>query len=86
MKFDLDTLRPLVQQIVRQTVDELLARLPDLTDRDAYTEAEAAARLGLKRHQLRDERLRGRVTYARGPRGTPLYRPVDLAAYLSRKD
>lgn len=70
--------------IIEQIVEIVLSRTEQLHDpkRLAYTEEEAAALIGLKRHQLRDERLRRRINYGSGPRGVILYRVEDLQEYL----
>lgn len=73
--------------VIQAAVTETLARLRDdeakLGDRLAYKEPEAARLLGMESHQLRDERLRGRIgassIVGRGIR----YTRADLLAYLS---
>jgi hypothetical protein len=77
--------RPLIQQIVSETVARLEADRAQLDGRLAYSEVEAAKMLGLEAHVLRDERLRGgiaasaivgrRIRYTRG----------DLLDYLARR-
>ena len=82
LQLDPEVLRPLVEQIVRQTIqlrDEVRATLPDKL---AIPEAEAARLLSLQPYQLRDERLRGRIQASVGPGRRILYRPQDLEKYL----
>jgi hypothetical protein len=79
-----ELLRPLVRQVVEETIarlEQARAALP--ADRLAYTEPEAAALLGLRVHQLRDERLRGNVKASVGPGRKILYDRNELLAYLS---
>jgi hypothetical protein len=54
-------------------------------DKLAYTEPEAARMLSLHPHQLRDERLRGRVQASVGPGRTVLYSRQDLLDYLAAR-
>jgi hypothetical protein len=79
-------LEPLVAEIVRQVVEQLEQIKSTLPDRVAFTEAEAAALLGLESHQLRDERHRGRVrAYVISGRRVR-YAREDLIAYLKRRE
>lgn len=76
---DADALRSLV----REAVADAVARAA----RPCYTEAEAAALLGVGPHVLRDERLRGRIGCSRIAGRRVRYTPADLDAYLaSRRD
>lgn len=66
MKLDLDAdeLRPLVREIVSQTIDHLAqteTRLDRMGERLGFTEPEAAELLGIKPHVLSDARRRGEV-------------------------
>lgn len=58
---DHDTLRPLVSEVVRQTVAECHGLFAGDTARLAWREDEAAALIGMQPHQLRDRRLEGLV-------------------------
>jgi hypothetical protein len=78
-------LRPLIQRIVEQTLATVDGERAQLNGRLAYTEAEAAALLGLQSYQLRDERLKGRIQASVGPRGRILYSRGDLLAYLQSR-
>lgn len=81
-----DDLRPLVQQVIAETMAALERDKAVLSpQRLAYTEAEAARMLGLEPHQLRDERLRGRIQCSRGPKNCVLYTTADLTNYLARR-
>lgn len=86
MTFNLDPteLRPLVAAIVAEVLAAMHADAAKLgDDRLAYTEPEAAAKLGIKSHQLRDARLRGEIvaTKCGGRHG---YERTELLAYLER--
>lgn len=81
LNLDPAELRPLLQTIVAEVL-AVTDRLPG--DRMAFTEAEAAKLLGLRVHQLRDQRLAGRLSFSRGPKNAALYTRADLAAYLLR--
>jgi len=83
---DQDGLRAVIQDTVRTTVAVVLAQLETdrakLNGRLAYSEAEAAALLGLEPHQLRDERRRGRIQASVGPGRKIMYTRQDLLDYL----
>src|SRR5690242_10723471 len=83
---DPEALRPLVEQVVQlaiERMEEMKAELPP--DRLAYSEPEAAALLGLNTHQLRDERLRGRVAASLVVGRRVRYLRSDLIDYLMRE-
>jgi hypothetical protein len=86
MKLELGTeaLRPLVEEVVRAVMAEVhnVHTNKRADGRLAYSESEAAAMLGLQRHQLRDERLRGRIASSTVMGGRIRYLPEDLEAYL----
>ena len=81
---DADALRPVIEAAVAET----LARLRDdearLGDRMAFDEPTAAWLLSLEHHQLRDERLRGRITASTIVGRRIRYLREDLLAYLGR--
>jgi hypothetical protein len=86
LTIDPETLRPLVAEIVHQvlaTLDQAKAAVP--SDRLAYSEPEAARLLGLNGHQLRDERLRGRIAASKIVGRQTRYLREDLIAYLMRE-
>src|SRR4051794_7530509 len=81
-----DALRELVREVAVQVVAELdrdKASLP--AGRLCFPEAEAAPMLGLQQHQLRDERLRGRIAYHRVVGNRVMYSRDDLLAYLRER-
>jgi hypothetical protein len=80
-----ETLRPIITEIVREVLAQLDQARAALPDRLAYSEAEAARLLGLHSHQLRDERLRGRITASRIVGRQMRYQREDLVAYLMRE-
>lgn len=87
---DIAELRPLIREIVSQAVAEIQSaadRIGGGADPlKCYSEAEAAELFQLARHQLADERRRGRIKCARGPRGKVIYTRQHLLDYLSRGD
>lgn len=58
--FSPDDLKPVIAEVVA----ELLERFGN-DDRIGFTETEAAQLLGVARHVLRDERLKGRVRHGK---------------------
>jgi hypothetical protein len=82
-----DALLPLIQSIVSETLAALeqdRQRVPP--ERLAYSEAEAAALMGLHVHQLRDEREKmKRIGYTRIVGGRIRYTPDNLHAYLQKE-
>ena len=74
--------------IIAETVSEVMARIRDdetaLGDRLAFSEQEAARLLSLESHQLRDERLRGRIAASQIVGRRIRYRREDLIGYLAR--
>jgi hypothetical protein len=81
---DLEALRPLIAAVVAETIAALEADRAKLGDRLAYSESEAARMLGLNTHQLRDERLRGRIGASKIVGGRIAYTRDDLINYLMR--
>jgi hypothetical protein len=80
----LDTLRPLVTEIVEECLARLEAAKGALPEKMAYSEPEAAQLMGLNVHQLRDERLRGRISVSRVVGNKIRYLHADLVGYLTR--
>jgi hypothetical protein len=58
---DIAELQPVVDAVVRATLDLIRDSEAKLTDRLGYLEPEAAAICGVERHVLRDCRLRGEI-------------------------
>jgi len=86
LQLDADALRPLIKQIVEETLAAMAEDNAAVNgNRLAYSEAEAAALLGLQPHQLRDERLRGRIQASVGPGKRVLYSRSDLLEYLRQR-
>lgn len=81
---DADALR----RFIEATVAETLARIADddarMGDRLAFDEPTSARLLSLEPHQLRDERLRGRITASVIVGRRIRYQRGDLLAYLAR--
>ena len=78
-------LEPIIAATVAATLAALQSDESRIGDRLAYTEPEAARLLSLKPHQLRDERLRGRIG-ASGVVGKGIrYTREDLLGYLARE-
>jgi hypothetical protein len=81
-----DAITPLVRQIVREALAQLEEARAALPDKLAYSEAEAATLLSLAPHQLRDERLRGRIKPSLGPGRRILYTRQQLLDYLRSRE
>jgi hypothetical protein len=77
-------LRSLIVSVVAETLDRYHASHHTMGDALAYDEAEAAAMLKMSPHQLRDERLRGRVRAFVIVGRRVRYRREDLLQYLVR--
>lgn len=73
--------------IIAATVSEVMARIREdeaaLGDKLAFSEPHAARLLDLEPHQLRDERLRGRIAASQIVGRRIRYRRDDLLAYLN---
>jgi hypothetical protein len=82
---DVEVLRPLIDATIEQVLARLeLVRATLGPEKIAYTEAEAAGLLSMARHQLRDERLRGRIQASQVVGRQVRYMHADLVAYLLR--
>ncbi len=84
ISFDDAVLRPLIERIVATVLDRLQDEQEVLRDKLAFTEAEAAALLGIERHVLRDARLRGELAGSRVGKRI-LYERQELLGYLRRQ-
>jgi hypothetical protein len=85
LQIDAETLAPIIRQAVEQTLAALEKDRAALGEKLAFGEAEAARLLSLNNHQLRDERLRGRVKASIGPGRRILYSRQDLLDYLQQR-
>ncbi len=80
-----EALRPLIAAVVVEVLDRIGRAEAALPERLAFGEAEAARLLSLHVHQLRDERLRGRIKASIGPGRKILYCRQDLCDYLAAR-
>jgi hypothetical protein len=86
LQFDPAVLEPLIRRIVEETLAALETERAQIGDgRVAYSEAEAAALLGLQPFQLRDERLKGRVEASVGPQRRVMDTRRQLLNYLAAR-
>ena len=84
--FDDAVLRPLIERVVGAVLDRLESQREAIGERIAYSEAEAAALLGVQRHVLRDARLRGELSGSRVGKGIRYEREELLRFLRSRRD
>jgi hypothetical protein len=84
IEFEDHDLDPLVEQVVRRVLEQREAADANLADRLAYSEAEAAALLGVRRHVLRDARLRRELDGAKVGKRI-MYTRVELLRFLGRQ-
>lgn len=82
--FAQDDLRPLIEAVVVETVAQLADDESKFGSVLAFDEPTAARMLSLEPHQLRDERLRGRITASQIVGRRIRYVREDLLAYLAR--
>jgi hypothetical protein len=78
-------LRPLLEVVVSEPLQQLRQEEVRLNGRLAFSEEEAAALLGLAPHVLRDERLRGRIAASAIVGRRVRYQREDLLAYLMER-
>ena len=76
-------LRPLIENVVKETLRLIDEAERHYGERIAYTEPEAATILGIARHVLRDCRLRGEVAASKCGKRI-MYRRSDLLNLLDR--
>jgi hypothetical protein len=81
-QFDPEIFRPLIEQAVEAAMLKIENARATVGDKLAYSEPEAAAMLGLEPHQLRDERLRGRIKASSIVCRRIRYTRQDLMEYL----
>jgi hypothetical protein len=80
-----ELLAPIIDQAITAALARFQADHAHIGDKLAYSEAEAARLLSLASHQLRDERLRGRIQASVGPGRKILYSRQDLLDYLATR-
>ena len=85
LELDNTTLEPLVRLVVEQTISRLEEARGVVPERIAFSEPEAAQLLGLEVHQLRDERLRGRIKASQIVGRRIRYLRCDLIDYLTSR-
>jgi hypothetical protein len=81
-QFDPEAFKPVIEQAVDAAMLRLESARAIAGGKLCYSEAEAAALLGLKEHQLRDERLRGRINASSIVCRRIRYTYADLMEYL----
>ena len=85
LAIDADALTPLIVQIVNATLARALDDREKSTGKLCYSEAEAAALLGVGPHVLRDERQRGRIVASKIAGRRIRYTDADLRNYLASR-
>lgn len=78
-------LRPIIEAAVAETLAQIEAERLAIGDRLAINEPEAARLLSLEPHQLRDERLRGRISASIIVGKRVRYSKADLLQYLAER-
>jgi hypothetical protein len=71
-----------LKSVVAEVVTEMVDRFGD-DDQIAYTEEQAAGKLGIAKHVLRDERLKGRIKPGKSGRNW-LYSRKMLLEYVEQ--
>ena len=61
IEFNADDLRPLIRKVVAELLEQIAADRAKLDGRFGFSEPEAAALLGIRRHALRDLRRGGKI-------------------------
>jgi hypothetical protein len=84
IEFEDNDLAPLIERVVVRVLDQREADDAKLADRLAYSEAEAAALLGVRRHVLRDARLRRELDGAKVGKRI-MYTREELLRFLGRQ-
>jgi excisionase family DNA binding protein len=79
---DVAQLKPLIAEIVAETVTRVEQRAANLGDRLGYTEPEAAAALGVPVATLREARRRGELAAKRAGKHL-VYSRTELMRWLS---
>lgn len=83
MKISLDAndLRPVIEAVVAETIDQFESDRAKFGNRLAYIEPEAAALLGIAPHVLRDCRLRGEISATKAGKRL-LYERGEILRFL----
>ncbi len=86
MQVNIDSaeLAPIIEATVTATMARLREQETALGDQLAFSEPKAARLLELEPHQLRDERLRGRIAASQIVGRRIRYLRADLVEYLAR--
>jgi excisionase family DNA binding protein len=84
LNLDPQVLEPLITRAVDQALIRNEEIRTSLGDKLCFSEAEAAAKLGLKQHQLRDARRAGKIGFSRITGNRIRYKAEDLLDYLSK--
>jgi hypothetical protein len=82
LSVDPEVLEPVIRQVVAEVLAAVEQDRARLGDKLAYSEPEAARLLSLNPHQLRDERLRGRIIASQVVGRKVRYLRADLLNYL----
>jgi hypothetical protein len=85
VSLDAEALRPLIQEVVAEVLAQLREAEAKLPEKLCYSEQEAARLLSLNVWQLRDERLRGRISASAIVGKRIRYARQDLIAYLASR-
>ncbi len=75
----------MIAMVVAETLSQIREDEANIGDKLAFDEPEAARLLSLKSHQLRDERLRGRISASAMVGRRIRYRRQDLLKYLAAR-
>jgi hypothetical protein len=81
---DIQELTPVIRAVVAACLEELRTEDQTLAGQLGYTEAQAAAQLGVAAHALRDCRYRGEISGSRVGRSI-CYSRSELLAFLRRR-
>jgi hypothetical protein len=84
IELDPEALRPIIDQAITEALNRQEQFRELLDGRLAFSEAEAAALLGLNEHQLRGERRRRRIEHCRVVGNKVRYTVLQLMNYLNR--
>jgi hypothetical protein len=79
-----DELRPIVKEVFCELLKQQAETDAKLGERLGYSEAEAAAALGIAKHRLRDARLRGEISAKRVGRSF-IYSRQTLVDFLENR-